>query len=220
VLIKRAAKLAKASGEPNKNKVGQVTRAQLAEIAEDQREGRSERRQRGRRVRMLAGTARSMGITRSKQSLANVGERPNGGRASNGPFEPQENTMAKTEQTYQRRFVKVDDAQTVHTLTEAAARRQRNARRPNSTRPSNSPSSSASTRAMPTKWSAVPFRCPHGTGKTCAWSCSANQEQQQEAAKEAGAIEAGGEDLVKKVSDGWTDFDAAVAVAGHDGRGR
>jgi large subunit ribosomal protein L1 len=33
-----------------------------------------------------------------------------------------------------------------------------------------------------------------------------------EAAKEAGAVEAGGEELVKKVQDGWTDFDIAVAA--------
>jgi large subunit ribosomal protein L1 len=32
-----------------------------------------------------------------------------------------------------------------------------------------------------------------------------------EAAKAAGAIEAGGDELVKKVSDGWMDFDVAVA---------
>lgn len=32
-----------------------------------------------------------------------------------------------------------------------------------------------------------------------------------DAAKQAGAIEAGGDDLVKKVSDGWMDFDVAVA---------
>lgn len=34
VLLKKAAKIAKGSGEPNKNKVGTVTRAQLREIAE------------------------------------------------------------------------------------------------------------------------------------------------------------------------------------------
>ena len=33
-----------------------------------------------------------------------------------------------------------------------------------------------------------------------------------EAAKAAGAVEAGGEELVKKVQDGWTDFDIAVAA--------
>jgi large subunit ribosomal protein L1 len=32
-----------------------------------------------------------------------------------------------------------------------------------------------------------------------------------EEAKAAGAVEAGGDDLVKKVQDGWTDFDVAVA---------
>jgi len=34
VLLKKAAKIAKGSGEPNKNKVGTVTREQLREIAE------------------------------------------------------------------------------------------------------------------------------------------------------------------------------------------
>lgn len=32
-----------------------------------------------------------------------------------------------------------------------------------------------------------------------------------EAARKAGAVEAGGDDLVKKVSDGWSDFDVAIA---------
>lgn len=65
VLIKRAAKLAKASGEPNKNKVGSVTKAQLKEIAEikknDLNAGSMDAA-----IRMLAGTARSMGITVSE----------------------------------------------------------------------------------------------------------------------------------------------------------
>ncbi len=33
-----------------------------------------------------------------------------------------------------------------------------------------------------------------------------------EAAKQAGAIEAGGDDLVKKITDGWMDFDVAIAA--------
>lgn len=36
-------------------------------------------------------------------------------------------------------------------------------------------------------------------------------EDQVEAAKAAGAIEAGGDDLVEKVQGGWTDFDVAIA---------
>jgi len=34
VLLKKAAKVEKGSGEPNRNKVGQVTQAQVREIAE------------------------------------------------------------------------------------------------------------------------------------------------------------------------------------------
>jgi large subunit ribosomal protein L11 len=61
VLIKRAAKLAKASGAPNKNKVGTITRAQAKEIAEikksDLNAGSIDAA-----ISMVCGTARSMGI--------------------------------------------------------------------------------------------------------------------------------------------------------------
>lgn len=51
---------------------------------------------------------------------------------------------------------------------------------------------------------------PHGIGKSkrVVAFCSADKV---EAAKAAGAIEAGGEELVKKVEGGWMDFDVAVA---------
>jgi large subunit ribosomal protein L11 len=61
VLIKRAAKLAKASGEPNKTKVGKVTRAQLEEIAKLKMEDLNAANL-DAAVSMMAGTARSMGI--------------------------------------------------------------------------------------------------------------------------------------------------------------
>ena len=61
VLIKRAARLAKASGEPNKTKVGSVTRAQLLEIVELKRADLNAASD-DAAIRMLAGTARSMGI--------------------------------------------------------------------------------------------------------------------------------------------------------------
>ena len=62
VLIKRAAKLAKASGEPNKNKVGSVTKAQLKEIAEIKKNDLNAASVEAA-MSMIAGTARSMGIT-------------------------------------------------------------------------------------------------------------------------------------------------------------
>ena len=51
---------------------------------------------------------------------------------------------------------------------------------------------------------------PHGIGKSkrVVAFCSADKV---EAAKAAGAIEAGADDLVKKIEDGWMEFDVAVA---------
>ena len=37
------------------------------------------------------------------------------------------------------------------------------------------------------------------------------EDSQVEAAKKAGAVEAGCDELIKKVSDGWADFDVAIA---------
>jgi len=53
---------------------------------------------------------------------------------------------------------------------------------------------------------------PHGTGRDVRVVVFCQQEEQIAAAKEAGAVDAGAEDLVKRVQDGWTDFDAAVAA--------
>lgn len=52
---------------------------------------------------------------------------------------------------------------------------------------------------------------PHGTGKDVRVIVFATGDA-AEAAREAGATEVGFEELIKKVQDGWTDFDAAVAT--------
>lgn len=52
---------------------------------------------------------------------------------------------------------------------------------------------------------------PAGTGKTAKVIVFA-QGAAAEAAKEAGADEVGGDELIEKVNAGWTDFDAAVAT--------
>ncbi len=61
VLLKRAAGLAKGSGEPNRNKVGKVTQAQVREIAELKKPDLNSASLEAA-VSMVAGTARSMGI--------------------------------------------------------------------------------------------------------------------------------------------------------------
>ena len=60
-LIKKAAGVQKASGEPNRDQVGWVTRAQLEEIAEIKMEDLNANDM-DAAVRMLSGSARSMGI--------------------------------------------------------------------------------------------------------------------------------------------------------------
>ncbi len=62
VLLKKAAGLEKASGEPNRDKVGQVTTAQVKEIAELKMKDLNAFSIESA-MRMIEGTARSMGIT-------------------------------------------------------------------------------------------------------------------------------------------------------------
>ena len=61
VLLKRAAKIAKGSGEPNRDKVGTVTKAQVQEIAELKAPDLNAHDV-DMAMRIIEGTARSMGI--------------------------------------------------------------------------------------------------------------------------------------------------------------
>jgi large subunit ribosomal protein L11 len=62
VLLVKAAKIEKGSGEPNRNKVGKVTSKQVREIAELKMPDLNAKDIEGA-MAMVAGTARSMGIT-------------------------------------------------------------------------------------------------------------------------------------------------------------
>jgi len=61
VLLKRAARIAKGSGEPNRTKVGRVTKAQVREIAEMKMPDLNAHDVEAA-MRIVEGTARSMGI--------------------------------------------------------------------------------------------------------------------------------------------------------------
>lgn len=61
VLLKRAAQLEKGSGEPNRNKVGKVTKSQVREIAQMKMPDLNAQ-DIDAAMKMVAGTARSMGI--------------------------------------------------------------------------------------------------------------------------------------------------------------
>jgi large subunit ribosomal protein L11 len=62
VLLRKAAKVEKGSGVPNKEKVGKVTRAQVKEIAELKMKDLNAINLDGA-IKQIEGTARSMGIT-------------------------------------------------------------------------------------------------------------------------------------------------------------
>ncbi len=62
VLLKQAAKIAKGSGEPNREKVGNVTKKQVEEIAKVKFEDLNAYDLEGA-AKIIEGTARSMGIT-------------------------------------------------------------------------------------------------------------------------------------------------------------
>lgn len=62
VLLKKAAKIAKGSNEPNKTKIGKVTKAQVKEIAELKMNDLNAASVESA-MSMVAGTARSMGLT-------------------------------------------------------------------------------------------------------------------------------------------------------------
>ena len=61
VLLKRACGVAKASGEPNRAKVGKVTLSQMTEIAEEKMKDLNAKDMAGA-LKIIQGTARSMGI--------------------------------------------------------------------------------------------------------------------------------------------------------------
>ena len=61
VLLKKAAKIKKGSGEPNRNKVGTVTKAQLLEIVEMKKDDLNAHDPE-QALKIIAGTARSMGL--------------------------------------------------------------------------------------------------------------------------------------------------------------
>jgi large subunit ribosomal protein L11 len=68
VLLKRAANLAKGSGEPNRNKVGAVTKQQVEEIAKQKMPDLNVHDLEAA-TRIIEGTARSMGVRVEKTTL-------------------------------------------------------------------------------------------------------------------------------------------------------
>jgi large subunit ribosomal protein L11 len=73
VLLKKAAGVEKGSSEPNREKVGSVTRAQVREIAETKMKDLNAITIEGA-MRQIEGTARQMGIDVVEEKVEDVGE--------------------------------------------------------------------------------------------------------------------------------------------------
>ena len=68
------------------------------------------------------------------------------------------------------------------------------------------------TPAKVTKWFAGTVPLPHGSGKNVRVLVFTSGGESEQAAKEAGAEYVGYDEYIKKVSDGWVDFDVAIAT--------
>ena len=84
--------------------------------------------------------------------------------------------------------------------------------RPNSTKRLIWPSNSAWTPNSPTKWSDGTVPLPHGSGKVVRVLVFARPGDAADQAKAAGAEYVGFDDLIKRCTEGWSDFDVAIAT--------
>ena len=103
------------------------------------------------------------------------------------------------------------DREREYTPAEAICARQGGSSARSSTSPSRSTCAPGSTSATPTSSCAARSPCPHGLGKEVKIAVFAQGDKAREA-EEAGADIVGAEDLAKKVEEGFTDFDVAIAT--------
>src|ERR1700735_2609080 len=193
-LLKRAAGIVKGSPEPNRNKVGKLTRKQVEEIAKLKMPDLNTMNL-DAAVRSIMGTARNMGIEVSDYSEA--GEDTTGRSAKIGgknidrarklvearPYKPEE----AAELLRKAHFVKFDE--TVELVLNLGVD------------PKQSDQMVRGTVVL-----------PHGLGKSKRVLVIASGDKQREA-HEAGADFVGGEDMVTKIqSENWTAFDAVIAT--------
>ena len=208
VLLKKAAGITAGSKEPNKEKVGKVTRKQVLDIvkikmkdlnATSEEAGVSRRRrhrpQHGHRSRRL------------KQSSRKLESQINRGRAESS-FAPQPKQMPS--KRYKKALELVDGKKAyplksaVEVLTKFPKAKF------------NETVDLAFRLGVDPKQSDQMVRgtvpLPHGSGKTVRVLVFAKSGPAAEAAKTAGAEYVGFEDMIKKCQEGWSDFDVAIAT--------
>ena len=225
-LIKKAAGVQKGSGEPHKVKVAKLTKDQVREIAETKLPDLNAN-DIDAAMKIIAGTARQMGITPSSEpgptaSARRARHRPGVRHRPRRPHQwqgqrwpatttppPRSGADMKRSKAYRAAAEKID-ADKAYAPLEAVRLAKATA-----------PAKYDETVEVAMRLGVDPRKAdqmvrgtvnlPNGTGKTARVLVFANGDK-AEAAKAAGADFVGSDDLLEKVAGGWLDFDAVVAT--------
>ena len=185
MLLKKAAKMQKGSGEPNREKVGKVTQAQVREIAEMKKA-------------ISTPTTCRHGDAHHRRHRAFDGHR--GGGLSDG-----EARASVTRRPASRSTGRAS------TRWEAVAL-LKGLPAPKFDESVDIAVNSASIPSTPTRWSAARSCCRTARARDVRVLVFAKGDKEKEA-RDAGADHVGGEDLAKKIQDeGWLEFDRVIAT--------
>ena len=186
-LLKRAAGIVKGSAEPNRTKVGKVTRKASGRYRSHQAGGSEYRRIWSPPSARCLGTARNMGI---EVKAARRGMPRKAGKNivnARKKVEARPYKLDEAAETLKKaHFAKFDE--TVELVMNLGVD------------PKHSDQMVRGTVVL-----------PHGLGKSKRVLVIASGEKVREA-QEAGADFVGGEDMVQKIQEGWTDFEAVIAT--------
>ena len=182
VLIKEALGLESGSGEPNRDKVGRLTQAQLRSIAEAKMPDLNARDV-DEAMKVIAGTARSMGV---ETPMSAHGKRYRDGARARSTASRRTRRSRRSASSRRRRRRKFDET------VEAHFRLGLNVRH-------------ADEQLRGT------IMLPHGIGKDVRVAVFAEGEKAREA-EDAGADVVGSADLATKIEEGFLDFDVAIAT--------
>ena len=211
-MLLKAAGVEKGSGEPHKTKVATVTRDQVREIAQTKMADLNAN-DLDQAEKIIAGTARSMGITvrlgTSTTRATWEGRRQARSPHDRGTRPARGNTMAKHGKKFRAAAEKVDRDKLYTPLQAAALAKE------------TSTTSYDATVEVAMRLGVDPRKAdqmvrgtvnlPHGTGKTARVIVFATGDKAAEA-EAAGADVVGSDDLIERIQGGFLDFDAAIAT--------
>ena len=208
-LIKKAAGVAKGSGVPQRDKVGRITRDQVREIATTKLPDLNANDV-DAAMKIVEGTARSMGVTVSRVAFSDHTTLATRGRAGAAHTTSGErNQQMKRSKSYAAVASKVE-ADKLYAPVEALDFAKANT----TAKFDETVDVSMRLGVDPRKADQMvrgTVNLPNGTGKTARVLVFATGDR-AEAARNAGADEVGADELIDKVAGGYLDFDAVVAT--------